>query len=203
MKKRETIYIVGNLYDWDDIDQLRYETIHFSTASSLLLSLNNDKKNSVSCILSDIYLVDTTGPRLLKTLRSLELDIPIIFFCGGNELPICIEAMRAGAINVLNKKTGKYQVLRSVNEACKIYNESSDYRDEKEMYTIKTKSLSKREVQIYKILVAKEGNPTSKDIAKKLYISWRTVQHHRASINAKMEAKSFRELVKMAAYYDV
>ena len=67
---------------------------------------------------------------------------------------------------------------------------------------MKLKKLSKREFQIYKILVAKEESLTSKEIGEKLHISWRTVHQHRVAINSKMEVKAFKQLVKMTAYYD-
>jgi|TARA_B110000914_G_C15352542_1_gene394623 FixJ family two-component response regulator len=202
MKKEGIVYIVGDPGDWEYIGEFAVEVIHFSTASSLLLSLNTFDKPSVSCILADIFLFETTGPKLLTALKRLECHIPVIFFYEGHELAICIAVMRAGALNVLDKKTNKYEVFRNISEAFQIHNARIDYYREKRTYKMKLKKLSKREFQIYKILVAKEESLTSKEIGEKLHISWRTVHQHRVAINSKMEVKAFKQLVKMAAYYD-
>lgn len=145
------------------------------------------------CLITDIRMSDMTGIELLRELRSKACSLPAIVITGHGDVPLAVEAMKAGAIDFIEKPFDEENILHAVRMAL----ERSGNRkglDEPEVMA-KLASLSERERQVLEGLVV--GHP-NKAIAKDLGISPRTVEVYRANLMTKMQAKSLSDLIRMA-----
>jgi FixJ family two-component response regulator len=135
-----------------------------------------------------------TGLQLQQQLNSRGWRIPTIFITGHSSVPIAIAALRAGAFEFLEKPLREDYLLESVERAFE--------RDEavRQQLAILAKiasrigSLTPREHEIMRLIV--DGEP-NKAIARRLEISFRTVEIHRARVMEKMRARSLSDLVRM------
>jgi two-component system response regulator FixJ len=145
------------------------------------------------CLITDIRMPDMTGIELLRELRSRACSRPAIVITGHGDVPLAVEAMKAGAIDFIEKPFDEEDILHAVRMAL----ERSGNRegvDEPEVLA-KLASLSERERQVLEGLVA--GHP-NKAIANDLGISPRTVEVYRANLMTKMQAKNLSDLIRMA-----
>ena len=145
------------------------------------------------CLITDIRMPDMTGIELLHELRSKACSLPAIVITGHGDVPLAVEAMKAGAIDFIEKPFDEENILHAVRMAL----ERSGNReglDEPEVLA-RLASLSERERQVLEGLVA--GHP-NKAIANDLGISPRTVEVYRANLMTKMQAKNLSGLIRMA-----
>ena len=207
MEQQTTVYIVGDGHTkfghHREPDFPGLITLSFDCAQSLLDALDKqDKINAESCILADITLPDMSGPELQKELKNHGFELPVVFFARAKEWVRCIEAMREGAVNVLEKNCSKTALLDSVCEAIDQHIRLCANRADEKSYLFKLNKLTPRERQIYILIIDTNAHTSSHDISEKLFISSRTVEHHMASIKTKMEAHSLLELINMSRQYD-
>jgi two-component system, LuxR family, response regulator FixJ len=136
-----------------------------------------------------------SGIDLLRRLRELKIDVPVIVITGHGDVPLAVEAMKIGAADFLEKPFDDDALLASVRSA--LARQDGDARRSSERADIKARlsSLSKRERDVLDGLVAGNAN---KQIAYDLGISPRTVEIYRANLMNKMQAGSLSELVRMA-----
>jgi two-component system, LuxR family, response regulator FixJ len=128
-------------------------------------------------------------------LRELNAALPVIVITGHGDVPLAVEAMKAGAVDFLEKPFDDEVLLASVRSAIGTLENETDRHALKSALTERLASLSNREREVLEGLVA--GNP-NKTIAYDLGISPRTVEIYRANVMTKMEAGSLSELVRMA-----
>jgi two-component system response regulator FixJ len=162
----------------------------YESATAFLAELENAQNG---CLITDIRMPDMTGIDLLHELRSKACSLPAIVITGHGDVPLAVEAMKAGAIDFIEKPFDEAEILRAVRMAL----ERRDRRekpDEPEVLT-RLASLSERERQVLEGLVT--GHP-NKTIAHDLGISPRTVEVYRANLMTKMQAKSLSDLIRMA-----
>jgi len=147
------------------------------------------------CVITDVRMPDMSGIELLRQLRMREVRVPVIVITGHGDIPLAVEAMKIGAIDFFEKPFDDESLLSAVRSA--LSHGEKDIRREADKTAIHSKiaSLSNRERQVLKGLVA--GNP-NKVIAFDLGISPRTVEIYRANVMTKMDAASLSELVRMA-----
>ena len=147
------------------------------------------------CIVTDIRMPEVDGLELQRRLNGLDLGLPVIVITGHGDVPLAVEAMKAGAVDFIEKPFDDEALLAAVRAA--LDRQAKDERREAELAEIRTRleSLSAREQQVLEGLVA--GLP-NKTIAYDLNISPRTVEVHRANVMTKMQATSLSDLVRMA-----
>jgi len=149
-----------------------------------------------SCLVLDVMLPDLNGLDLQKRLATDRVTMPIIFITGHSDVPMAVRAMKAGAVEFLNKPYSDEMLLSAIQEAI----ECSDtaLRREAEMRSIRDRyaSLSPRERQVMALVVRGLVN---RHVGSELFITEITVKVHRGNVMRKMKADSLADLVNMAA----
>ncbi len=150
---------------------------------------------SFGCVITDVRMPEITGIDLLKKVKEVNPDLPVIVITGHGDIALAVEAMKIGAMDFLEKPFDDDQLLASVRTA--LDREADVARRHAELADIHQKlaALSNRERQVLEGLVV--GNP-NKTIAFDLGISPRTVEIYRANLMTKMAANSLSDLVRMA-----
>jgi len=163
------------------------------TAARDLLDAVNDGNRAV--IVLDQYLNDMSGLDVQAELINLGIEWPVIFISGSGDIALSVKAMKAGALDFLEKPVSNEDLLASVESAFTIMDELTEARRLREFAQQRYNNLSEREREVMQHIVA--GLPNSK-IAERLGLSIRTVEVHRANINKKMEVHTLVELVRLA-----
>ena len=149
-----------------------------------------------SCLVLDVMLPDLNGLDLQKRLATDRVTMPIIFITGHGDVPMAVRAMKAGAVEFLNKPYSDDMLLSAIREAI----ECSDAAlgREAEMRSIRDRyaSLSPRERQVMALVVRGLVN---RHVGSELFITEITVKVHRGNVMRKMKADSLADLVNMAA----
>jgi two-component system, LuxR family, response regulator FixJ len=150
---------------------------------------------NLSCVITDVRMPGMSGIDLLKRLREMKIDVPVIVITGHGDVPLAVEAMKVGAIDFLEKPFDDQVLLASVQAA--IERQGGEIKRNAERVEIEGKlaALSNRERDVLGGLVAGRAN---KQIAFDLGISPRTVEIYRANLMNKMQAGSLSDLVRMA-----
>ncbi|EWY42688.1 chemotaxis protein CheY [Skermanella stibiiresistens SB22] len=151
------------------------------------------------CILIDAYLPGMKGLDLLRRLMGRGDRLPAIMITGGSDVPLVVEAMKAGASDFIGKPVGPAELLASVGHALEQARDSSKLSAWKAAAAERVASLTPRQREIMAMVLA--GHP-NKNIAADLGISQRTVESHRALIMSKMGAKSLPALARLALAAD-
>jgi two-component system, LuxR family, response regulator FixJ len=174
--------------------QLReeYDVMCFSAARHFL-----DVSSSLTpgCLILDVHMPELNGLEVQRCLAERDLHFPTIMITGLGELNIAVQAMKAGAIDFVEKPFRRETILESIRLAQHHLAPSGTRNENAELAKTRLAMLSERELQVLNGLVA--GLP-NKTIAYDLGISPRTVEMHRASVMRKMEAHSLSALVRLA-----
>ncbi|RYE64453.1 MAG: response regulator [Oxalobacteraceae bacterium] len=163
------------------------------TYESALAFLGEDNRPA-GCIVTDVRMPDMTGLELARRLRDSGSGEPVIVITGHADVPLAIEAMRAGVADFIEKPFDDEVLLASIRRLLDQANLASSSDAERRAITIRLESLSPRERDVVDGLV--KGN-ANKVIAFDLGISPRTVEVYRANAMTKMQAGSLSELVRM------
>lgn len=174
---------------------LRTAQIEALSHSSALAFLDALPDADIGCIITDVRMPGLTGIDLLKRLKELKINIPVIVVTGHGDVPLAVEAMKFGAVDFLEKPFDDEVLLTSVRSA--LQQRVGEVKRHMERAAIESRvaALSKRERDVLEGLVAGRAN---KQIAFDLGISPRTVEIYRANLMDKMHAASLSDLVRMA-----
>ena len=148
-----------------------------------------------SCLVLDVSLPGLNGLDLQKRVAAERPDMPIIFITGHGDVPMTVQAMKAGAIEFLTKPFSDETLLSAIRHA--IERSHSALRRESEIRVIRDcyTSLTSREREVMALVVSGRLN---KQVGDELGISEITVKAHRGKVMRKMNADSVPDLVKMA-----
>lgn len=147
------------------------------------------------CIISDVRMPGIDGLELQRRLKGLDVNLPFIIMTGHADVPLAVEAMKAGAIDFIEKPFDDQLLLSAINTALARFSEAGHREAEIAQIQTKLQSLSAREQQVLQGLLA--GHP-NKTIAYDLTLSPRTVEVHRANVMTKMGASSLSDLIRMS-----
>jgi two-component system response regulator FixJ len=162
----------------------------YDSASAFLAELSAVKSG---CLVTDVRMPGMTGIELLQQLRARACGLPAIVITGHGDVPLAVEAMKAGAIDFIEKPFDQEALLHAVHAA--LNRGMRGERGDDPAIAAKLATLSERERQVLEGLVA--GHP-NKTIAYDLGISPRTVEVYRANLMTKMGARSLSDLIRMA-----
>lgn len=154
---------------------IRSVGLRVQTFSSAQEFLGSPLPEGPSCMVLDIRLPGMSGLQLQETLERTHLSIPIIFITGHGDVPMSVQAMKAGAVDFLQKPVNDQQLLDAVQRLFSV--------------------LTPREQQVLSLVVSGLKN---KEIAFELGASERTVKVHRARVMEKMGAESLPHLVRLS-----
>jgi two-component system response regulator FixJ len=165
--------------------------IHESATAFLALAPNLRQ----AVLVTDLRMPDMSGVELIRKLASGGLTIPSILITGHGDVPMAVEAMKAGASDFIEKPFDETVIVDAIRRASeRLGNEVAGVETADEIRG-RLETLSDRERQVFAQVVAGQPN---KAIAFNLDISPRTVEVHRANVMTKMKATSLPELVRMS-----
>lgn len=147
------------------------------------------------CIITDVRMPGITGIELLRHVKKLDVDIPVIIITGHGDITLAVEAMKIGAVDFLEKPFDDDQLLAAVRSTLSQDADTAKRKAQLSEIHDRLAALSNRERQVLEGLVAGNAN---KAIAFDLGISPRTVEIYRANLMTKMGANSLSDLVRMA-----
>jgi FixJ family two-component response regulator len=157
--------------------------------------LKNTRPDVPGCLVLDVRLPGKSGLEFQEELVKRDFSMPIIFITGHGDVPMCVQAMKAGAVEFLCKPFREDDLLRAVRVA--FQKDTAQRQTAATLSAIRhnyeTLTPREREVMIYVV-----SGLMNKQVAFKLNLSVITVKVHRASIMRKMQAGSLAELVRQA-----
>lgn len=170
-----------------------YATIMCSSAERLLEVLDKDRR---ACIVLDLQLPGINGLDLLDRLNAMDARKPVIILTAHGDVPVAVKAMRAGAIDFIEKPTQVDQLLTAIKRAELHLSGQSPPKPPTEIIEERLAKLTEREREVLSLLLSGRLN---KEIADQLGVSRRTIEVHRSRVREKMEARSIADLIRMMA----
>jgi FixJ family two-component response regulator len=177
------------------VDLVESEGLHAEGFASAAEFLDAGKKSGDGCLVVDIHMPGMDGLELQRQLKDQRVGIPVIVVTGRGDVPKAVQALKAGAIDFIEKPFSGELVLGCIHQALEI---GQRIREKEEFLTGAQRNLDRltaREREVLDRLVVGDSN---KMVAAHLEISPRTVEVHRARVMEKMQAQSLSHLVRMA-----
>ncbi|HKE58947.1 MAG TPA: response regulator transcription factor [Pyrinomonadaceae bacterium] len=168
------------------------KTIAFASAEEFL---DASLPNVPACLVLDVQMPGLSGLDLQRELARRNRNLPIVFMTGHGDIPMTVEAMKAGAVGFLTKPFRNQDLIDAVKEGIARDRESRKVLDEVAEIQARYESLTAREREVFALVTSGALN---KQIAHQLGTSERTIKAHRAQVVLKMQADSVADLVRMA-----
>lgn len=164
----------------------------YAGAAEFLAQYDSDRPG---CLVLDVRMPGSSGLELQAELAARGIDLPVIFITGHADVPMSVRAMKAGAVEFLQKPFSEQALLDAVFSAISQNARHRQERTEQKEVHRRLADLTAREREVLGLVVAGKAN---KEIAAALEISQATVKVHRARVMSKMQADSVAELVVLA-----
>jgi FixJ family two-component response regulator len=147
------------------------------------------------CLVLDVRMPGLTGIDLQRELQTMNRNLPIVFITGHGDIPMSVNAMKAGAVDFLQKPVKDKDLLRAIEQSLARAARDQSQREEIAQIQKRVESLTPREFEVMALVVTGMLN---KQIAFKLGTVEKTVKVHRARVMDKMGVDSIAELVRIA-----
>lgn len=144
------------------------------------------------CLVLDVRMAGMSGLSLLETLMAEKARIPVIMLTGHADVPMAVQAMQSGAVDFIEKPYREQALLDSINKALALDAAAKCSRDATDDFDRRLAALTQREREVLDKLL--DGR-TSKEIARELDVSPRTVDAHRRNLLQKLGAVSIKDLL--------
>ncbi len=146
------------------------------------------------CLLLDVRMPGMSGLDLQEYFVRESLHVPIIIITGHGDVPMAVRAMKAGAVDFIEKPFNDEMLLDSIRNALARDSEDRARQAQRAEVAARLAQLTPREYQVMGMVADGKAN---KEIAQQLGVSAKTVEAHRARVMEKMQAKSLAQLVRM------
>jgi RNA polymerase sigma factor (sigma-70 family) len=168
---------------------LRVET--YATADEFMHSYYPGR---AGCLLLDVRMPGMSGLELQEHFAKKDIKIPIIIITGHGDVHMAVRAMKAGAVDFIEKPFNDELLLESIRNALAIDKKQREIQTQRAEIAARLANLTPREHEVMEMVTDGRSN---KEIAIDLGVSAKTVEAHRARVMEKMEAGSLAELVRM------
>ncbi len=165
------------------------------TFTSALEFLDGRKLETPACLVLDINMPGLNGLELQKYLADKAISLPIVFITGYGTVPESVKAMKAGAVDFLQKPFSDGDLLNAITHAIDTDRRAKQDHEQLKELRERMESLTPREYEVFRLVVTGMLN---KQIAFQLGTVEKTVKVHRARVMAKMGAQSLADLVRFA-----
>lgn len=197
MSGEPTVYVVDDDQAVRDslqflLDSAGLRTRAYETASAFLAECEPGRPLH-GCVVVDLRLPGLSGIELQEELRRRGIRVPTIMITGHGDVPAAVRAMKAGALDFIEKPFNDRQLLDRIREAVSEDDRHRAFRARREEVLYRISLLTHRERQVMELVVQGKLN---KQIAKELNLSHKTVEVHRAHVMEKMHATSLAQLVR-------
>ena len=174
------------------IESVGHKVETFDNARDLLASLAFGR---AGCLVLDVRMPGMSGLDLQEALKNKDIQIPIIIVTGHGDVPMAVRAMKAGALDFIEKPFSDQLLLECIEKALSVDADRCDQRQYLHGVQTRYRTLTPREKEVMREVVAGYAN---KVIAYDLGVSMKTVEAHRGKVMRKMKARSLPDLVKMS-----
>ena len=157
--------------------------------------LSSFKNNHPGCIIIDVRMPEMSGLELQEHLNAKRVQMPVIIITGHGDVPMAVRALKAGAMDFIEKPFNDQALLDRIQHALQRHLETAQQRAELDEARRAYAQLTRREQEVLQRVVSGE---TSKRIAVELGLSTKTIEAHRAKIMHKLHVKSLAELVRVS-----
>jgi FixJ family two-component response regulator len=164
----------------------------FASAAAFLEAAANDAPD---CVVLDVTMPGLSGLEVQRALTESHANIPIVFITGHGDIPMSVQAIKAGAVDFLPKPFDNQDLLRAVRQAVDRHAQAQQAAAELQEIRQRFHSLSLREREVMALVVSGRLN---KQVGHTLGVAEKTVKVHRARVMQKMQADSLPALVRMA-----
>lgn len=178
------------------LDKRGYNVVTFASAEAFIEAYD---PKLPGCLVLDYGMPSLNGLELQKRLADDNVSIPIIFISGHGGVPETVQAMKAGAVDFLEKPFRQTTLIACIKTAFVTDREERNAKEVSQSARERFARLTAREQEVARFMIRNSSNTSSKEIGRQLDISPRTVDHHRARILEKMEMKSIVQLIDLSA----
>jgi FixJ family two-component response regulator len=147
------------------------------------------------CVVLDMCFPDLSGLQIQAEMLELGIECPVIFLSGHADIPLSVEAMKAGAIDFFTKPVDAETLIDAVKAAIQQHALGLAERDESASLRDRWSSLTPREQEVFQLVVTGRMN---KEIAAQLGTVEKTIKVHRGRVMRKMNARRVTDLVRIA-----
>ena len=192
---KPTVYLVDDDPDVRTALRLLFKSegiplTSFATAKEALKAI---EEKPVGCVLLDVRMPDMDGLAFQKELAARKLPIPVVLLTGHATVPVAVQAVKAGALDVIQKPFKDEQLIAAVRNALEVYQQWQQALTERAAAAGRIAELTRREIEVLDLMVSGLRN---KDIAEQLGISPKTLDIHRANVMDKLAARTTADLVR-------
>ena len=146
------------------------------------------------CLVLDVRMARMSGRALQARLNEMHARIPIVFISGHGDIPMAVKAIKAGAVDFIQKPYHDQQLLDSINEALRRDAAARRHSPDRDEFEARLRLLTDREREVMERVAQ---GLSSKAIAQQLDISPRTVEVHRSHLLDKLAVGSLAELIQL------
>ena len=197
MNNKPVVHIV------DDDDSIRDSLRMFFESFDIRARLYHSAQNFIDtyehtgpcCVLVDLRMPHINGLQLLEILDQKNINVPIIMMTGYGEITTAVQAMKAGAVDFVEKPFNHENLLNIIYQSVDNHENNQHRIHDAEECLKRLATLTQREREVLNLIT---NGLINKLVAARLDISTRTVEAHRASIMEKLEAHSLSDLVKIS-----
>jgi len=176
------------------LNQAGYDAVTYPSALHFLVNLATE--SVPSCIILDVRMPNLDGLALQKRLSELGSTLPVIFLSGYLDIPVTVQAIKAGAHDFLTKPVASDELFRAIDNAVTHHQTLRDLKDKLDGVRARLGQLTPRERQVFELVIRGEKN---KQIGFALGTTERTIKAHRHRVMEKMQVQSLAELVACGA----